>query len=64
MKFKQPWLYALTTLLALSAQAQSDERSGTVEIRTKAENLMGTASASSEGLVSAGRIAEIGRAHV
>ena len=59
MKFKQPWLYALTTLLALSAQAQSDERSGTVEIRAKAENLMGTASASSEGLISAGRIAAL-----
>ncbi|MFM7003278.1 MAG: TonB-dependent receptor plug domain-containing protein, partial [Limnohabitans sp.] len=59
MKFKQPWLYALTTLLSLSAQAQSDERSGTVEIRAKAENLMGTASASSEGLVSAGRIAAL-----
>jgi outer membrane receptor protein involved in Fe transport len=59
MHFKQPWLYALTTLLSLSAQAQSDERSGTVEIRAKAENLMGTASASSEGLVSAGRIAAL-----
>ncbi|MDE3232619.1 MAG: TonB-dependent receptor [Pseudomonadota bacterium] len=59
MKFKLPWLCALSTLLALSAQAQSDERSGTVEIRAKAENLMGTASASSEGLVSAGRIAAL-----
>ena len=59
MNNRSLWLGALITTLSLSLHAQTDERIGSVEIRAKAENLSGLASASSEGLVSAARIAAL-----
>jgi outer membrane receptor protein involved in Fe transport len=59
MNNKLPWLGALITTLSLNAHAQTDERGGTVEIRAKAENLLGIAGSSSEGIVSSARIAAL-----
>ncbi|NDE05432.1 MAG: TonB-dependent receptor, partial [Flavobacteriia bacterium] len=43
----------------ISSQAQTTEQSGTVEIRSKAENLTGIANSGSEGIVSGLRIAAL-----